>query len=76
MFFAHAFVSGGSVASAESKNRLRDLVDAVRVSAGLGVTFLIKNFIRFELNYVIPLRYMSYDQCSPSFQFGAGINFY
>ncbi|VIO90940.1 CGI-51 protein, putative [Brugia malayi] len=75
MLFAHAFVSGGTVASVDSQHRLRDMSNALRVTAGLGLTFLIKNFVRIELNYVIPLRYMSGDQCAPSFQMGAGLNF-
>ncbi|VDK88744.1 unnamed protein product [Onchocerca ochengi] len=75
MLFAHAFVSGGAVASADSRHRLRDMSDAFRVSTGLGLTFLIKNFVRIELNYVIPLRHMSGDHCAPSFQMGAGLNF-
>ncbi|VBB32483.1 unnamed protein product [Acanthocheilonema viteae] len=75
MLFAHSFVAGGAVASADSRHRLRDMSDALRISAGLGLTFLIKNFVRVELNYVIPLKYMSGDQCTPSFQMGAGLNF-
>lgn len=75
MLFAHAFVSGGAVASANSRQQLRDMSNHLRVSAGLGLTFLIKNFVRIELNYVIPLRYVSGDQCGPSFQMGAGLNF-
>ncbi|VDN04780.1 unnamed protein product [Thelazia callipaeda] len=75
MIYAHAFVAGGTVASVHSRQRFRDMLDTVRVSTGLGLTFLFKNFIRIELNYTLPLRYMSGDQCSPSFQFGAGLNF-
>ncbi|MCP9258552.1 Inosine triphosphate pyrophosphatase [Dirofilaria immitis] len=72
MLFAHAFVAGGAVASADSRHRLRDMSDVLRVSAGLGLTFLIKNFVRIELNYVIPLRYLPGDHCAASFQMGAG----
>ncbi|KAM3724617.1 SAM50-like protein [Dirofilaria immitis] len=75
MLFAHAFVAGGAVASADSRHRLRDMSDVLRVSAGLGLTFLIKNFVRIELNYVIPLRYLPGDHCAASFQMGAGLNF-
>lgn len=75
MLIAHTFVAGGAVASTDSRHRFRDMLDALRVSAGFGLTFLIKNFVRIELNYVFPLKYMSGDQCGPSFQIGAGLNF-
>lgn len=75
MLYAHAFVAGGAVASTRSRHRFRDMSDAPRVSAGLGLTFLIKQFVRLELNYVVPMRYVSGDQCAPCFQFGAGLNF-
>uniref|UniRef100_A0A915Q1C8 Bacterial surface antigen (D15) domain-containing protein n=1 Tax=Setaria digitata TaxID=48799 RepID=A0A915Q1C8_9BILA len=75
MLFAHAFVCGGAVVSTDSRSRFRDMSDALRISAGLGLAFLIKNFIRIELNYVVPLTYMSGDHCTRSFQLGAGLNF-
>ena len=75
MLFAHAFVASGSVVSADSYNRFRDLIDERRVSAGVGLTFVFRNVVRLEINYVLPLRYRPADSCTPGFQFGAGINF-
>ncbi|VDK50147.1 unnamed protein product [Gongylonema pulchrum] len=55
MLYAHAFLGSGAVAPVNSRHRFRDMSDAPRISAGLGLTFLIRHFIRLELNYVIPL---------------------
>ncbi|VDM36905.1 unnamed protein product [Toxocara canis] len=75
MLFAHLFVAGGALASVRSRNRLRDMNDAPRVSAGIGLAFVFRNMVRLELNYVMPLRYVPGDFCSPGLYFGAGINF-
>lgn len=40
MVYAHAFVSGGSVASLKSKDVFTDLQETARVSAGIGMSFI------------------------------------
>lgn len=75
MLYAHAFAVSGAVVSVRSRNRFRDMLDAPRVSAGVGLAFVFRNLIRLELNYALPLRYVPGDSCCPGFQFGAGINF-
>ncbi|GMT19134.1 hypothetical protein PFISCL1PPCAC_10431, partial [Pristionchus fissidentatus] len=73
--FAHAFVASGSVASVRSRNLMRDLVESQRVSVGAGVTFVFKNILRLELNYVHALKKTASDSFSRGLHFGAGINF-
>uniref|UniRef100_A0A1I7YAA7 Bac_surface_Ag domain-containing protein n=1 Tax=Steinernema glaseri TaxID=37863 RepID=A0A1I7YAA7_9BILA len=75
MVFAHGFVTAGTTASVRSQNLLKDMMEVPRVSAGVGFAFLFKNFIRLELNYVLPLRYVPGDSISPGFQMGVGMNF-
>ncbi|KAK0418194.1 hypothetical protein QR680_013425 [Steinernema hermaphroditum] len=75
MVFAHGFVTAGTTASVRSQNLLNDMMEAPRVSAGLGLAFLFRDFIRLELNYVLPLRYVPGDAISPGFQMGVGMNF-
>uniref|UniRef100_F1L426 SAM50-like protein gop-3 n=1 Tax=Ascaris suum TaxID=6253 RepID=F1L426_ASCSU len=75
MLFAHLFVASGALASVRSRHRLRDMSDAPRVSAGIGLALVFRNLIRLELNYVVPLRYAPGDFCSPGLYFGAGVNF-
>ncbi|KAI6188019.1 Omp85 domain-containing protein [Aphelenchoides besseyi] len=75
MFFAHAFASAGSVVSVRSRNWLNDALDSMRCSAGVGVTAIIRDIIRFELNYVVPVAFVPGDQCEPGLYFGAGARF-
>jgi outer membrane protein insertion porin family len=75
MLFAHAFATAGSVCSVRSRSWLRDLVETPRTSVGIGVTFVFRDLVRLELNYVLPIRYVAGDACAPGLQFGAGINF-
>uniref|UniRef100_A0A0N4Z6J7 Bac_surface_Ag domain-containing protein n=1 Tax=Parastrongyloides trichosuri TaxID=131310 RepID=A0A0N4Z6J7_PARTI len=73
--FLHGFLMGGSVARVQSKGRIQDMLDAPRVSTGLGLTFIFMNSVRLEMNYVIPIRYVPGDATNVGFQFGAGFNF-
>lgn len=57
-----------------SKNWLRDIWNSPRISTGAGLAFIFKNLIRFELNYTIPLCYLSNDFYKFGFQFGIGTN--
>ena len=66
---------GGSVIPSKSPNVFEALVSERRVSAGIGVTFVFRDMVRLELNYVWPLRSHTSDSCNFGFQFGAGINF-
>ncbi|KAI6241475.1 Omp85 domain-containing protein [Aphelenchoides fujianensis] len=75
MFFAHAFATSGSVVSVRSRNWLGDAMDTLRVSAGVGLTAILHDSIRFELNYVVPLAFVPGDQCEPGLYFGAGARF-
>ncbi|KAI1729299.1 surface antigen domain-containing protein [Ditylenchus destructor] len=76
MLFAHAFITAGSVASVRSRNWIRDMSENPRVSAGLGLTFILMKHLRVELNYVHPLRYVPGDAfASTRIQFGMGFNF-
>ncbi|VDK30001.1 unnamed protein product [Anisakis simplex] len=75
MLFAHMFIANGSIASIRSKDRFNDMINAQRITAGLGLVFVFRNLIRFEMNYCIPCRYVPGDFCSPGLYFGAGINF-
>ncbi|TKR67748.1 hypothetical protein L596_023848 [Steinernema carpocapsae] len=75
MCYAHGFVTAGSTASVRSHDQIADMVEAPRVSAGLGLTFIFRDMIRLELNYVLPLRYVPGDAIAPGFQFGVGMNF-
>ncbi|CAB3402642.1 unnamed protein product [Caenorhabditis bovis] len=75
MLYAHAFVASGSVASIHARNPLQQLQDTLRVSAGIGVTFVFKNIFRLELNYTHPLKYVIGDSIHRGFHIGAGVNF-
>ncbi|VDM60858.1 unnamed protein product [Angiostrongylus costaricensis] len=75
MLFAHMFVSTGSVAPVRSRNVMKDLQDAQRVSLGLGVTFVFRNIFRLELNYVAPIKYCPGDSQSTGVHIGCGVNF-
>ncbi|KAK6740544.1 hypothetical protein RB195_008791 [Necator americanus] len=75
MFFAHAFVSAGSVAPVRSRNILRDLQDSQRVSVGLGVAFIFRNIFRLEVNYVAPIKHCVGDCQSTGVHIGCGVNF-
>ncbi|KAI3413560.1 hypothetical protein GPALN_011050 [Globodera pallida] len=75
MFFAHFFVTAGSLSPVRSKARLRDFWTLQRVSAGLGLLLNFMDMARLELNYVVPLRQLPGDSCSSGIQFGAGIDF-
>ncbi|KAL3090236.1 hypothetical protein niasHS_006688 [Heterodera schachtii] len=75
MFFAHFFVTAGSLSPMRSKHRLYDLWELQRVSAGLGLAVNLMNMVRLELNYTFPLRKLPGDVCFPGIQIGAGLNF-
>jgi len=75
MFFAHAFLTSGAVASVRSRYALRDMAESPRVSTGLGLVFVWDDLIRFELNYVLPIRYVPGDLLAPGIQLGIGVNF-
>jgi len=75
IFFAHAFASGGSTISVRSRNWLNDAANTMRCSAGVGLAAAIRNGIRFELNYVVPLASVPGDQCQQGIYFGAGVKF-
>jgi outer membrane protein insertion porin family len=75
MVYLHGFMSAGTVSSLRSTSWMKDIIETPRVSAGLGVAVVFKNLVRFELNYVMPLRYTSNDSIAPGIQFGAGLNF-
>jgi len=76
MLFAHAFLTAGTVCSVRSRNWIKDIGETPRVSAGIGLTFVYMNLLRFEINYVHPLRYVPGDSFATSrFQAGIGINF-
>lgn len=74
-FFAHAFTTGGTVTSIRSREWLSDISNTMRVTAGIGITAVLRNLIRFELSYVQPLAFVAGDQCEPGFYFGAGTSF-
>ncbi|MFH4980347.1 hypothetical protein AB6A40_007056 [Gnathostoma spinigerum] len=75
MLYAHIFASNGAVASVTSNNRFEYMRDAQRITGGIGLSFVFRNIVRLELNYVFPLRFVPGDLCSTGVQFGAGINF-
>ncbi|KIH58194.1 hypothetical protein ANCDUO_11602 [Ancylostoma duodenale] len=75
MFFAHAFVSAGSVAPVRSRHIMRDLQDGQRVSVGLGVAFIFRNIFRLEVNYVAPIKHCVGDSQSTGVHIGCGVNF-
>lgn len=75
MLYAHAWIAGGSVASVRSKSPIKDMLDAQRMTSGIGLTFVFKNIFRLELNYVHPLRSVPGDSITRGLQIGAGINF-
>lgn len=74
-FYAHAFTTGGTVASVRSRDWVSDMSDTVRMTAGVGLTAVLKNLIRFELSYVVPVAFVPGDKCEPGFYFGAGTSF-
>uniref|UniRef100_A0A7E4VIZ1 Omp85 domain-containing protein n=1 Tax=Panagrellus redivivus TaxID=6233 RepID=A0A7E4VIZ1_PANRE len=75
MLFLHGFVTAGTVSSLQSRSWVSDVLETPRVSAGVGVSFIFKNLIRFELNYVVPIRSAASDATVSGVQFGAGLNF-
>ncbi|CAD5222269.1 unnamed protein product [Bursaphelenchus xylophilus] len=75
VFYAHAFTTGGTVASVRSREWISDMSESMRVTAGLGVTAVLKNIIRFELSYVVPVAHVGGDRCESGVYFGAGTSF-
>lgn len=73
--FLHGFLTAGTVSSVKSTSWTKDVLETPRVSTGIGLAFIFKNLIRFELNYVLPIRYVPGDQLVTGIQFGAGLNF-
>ena len=47
----------------------------MRCSAGVGVAAIVRDLIRFELNYAVPISRVPGDQCEPGIYFGAGASF-
>ncbi|KAF7636383.1 Inosine triphosphate pyrophosphatase [Meloidogyne graminicola] len=70
--FAHIFLASGSLSLKNSTTLLSDLITKQRISFGVGFAINFFNSARFELNYVLPLRYFPNDNCSPGIQFAAG----
>ena len=68
-------MTAGTVSALRSSSWVKDIIETPRVSAGLGIAVVFKNLVRFELNYVVPLRYTPGDSIAPGIQFGAGLNF-
>ncbi|CAD5216845.1 unnamed protein product [Bursaphelenchus okinawaensis] len=75
VFYAHAFTTGGTVAAVRSREWISDMSETMRVTAGLGITAVLKNVIRFELSYVVPLAHVGGDRCESGVYFGAGTSF-
>jgi len=73
--FAHGFLTGGSVASVGSRERIKDMLETNRLSAGFGLIYTVNDTLRFEVNYVFPLKQMAGDACAPGIQFGVGVDF-
>uniref|UniRef100_A0A0K0FID2 Sorting and assembly machinery component 50 homolog (inferred by orthology to a human protein) n=1 Tax=Strongyloides venezuelensis TaxID=75913 RepID=A0A0K0FID2_STRVS len=74
--YLHGFTTFASVARVNSKAKLHELIDGLRVSAGFGLTYVWDNMIRFELNFVRPLRYTPGDAVNDNkIQFSVGMDF-
>lgn len=58
-----------------SRNWIKDAWNSPRISTGVGLAFVFKNLIRLEVNYTLPLRYLSGDFCKSGLQFGIGMNY-
>ncbi|CAJ0937090.1 unnamed protein product, partial [Mesorhabditis belari] len=75
MLYAHAWIAGGSIASVRSKSAIKDMLEAQRSTAGIGLTFVFKNIFRLELNYVHPIQTVPGDSFTRGLHIGAGVNF-
>ncbi|XP_050434942.1 sorting and assembly machinery component 50 homolog B-like [Adelges cooleyi] len=75
----HMFMNSGNMGNrqADLVTDLKALFNSIRLSCGAGFAVHLNHFLRFELNYCLPIYYSSQDSVIPNrSQWGFGILFY